>query len=83
MIPKTDSWHTKAHSYVAELSQQAWEKANRLPNGRLRKRHVPYRIPDEAAALVDFMGRNDEEGAKALMLNLNQRGFKGLRQKNS
>jgi hypothetical protein len=58
------SWHDKAHRLIAEMSAASYRQAN--PGGR--KKHRPYSVPPIAAALVDALGRNDEERAKALFL---------------
>ena len=59
-------WQTKAHRIIGELSRESWRKANMLPNGKLRKRHVPYSIPDVAQRLIECLDRNDEIGAKVI-----------------
>jgi hypothetical protein len=61
-------WEIKAHAIVAALSFQAWRAANVKADGRRRKRHVPYTIPDVAARLVKALGEGDEETAKAIFL---------------
>lgn len=45
-------------------------KANVLPCGKLRKKHVPYSVPEDAAFLVQCLQRDDEHSAKALFINL-------------
>jgi hypothetical protein len=62
------SWKEKAHRIIGELSAVAYRQANRLPNGTMRKKHVPYSIPAEAAELVDCLNKNDERRAKALFI---------------
>jgi hypothetical protein len=62
------TWQDKAHKIIGTLSRESYEKENRLPNGRFRKKHRPYSIPATAKALVEALGRNDEEGAKAIMM---------------
>jgi hypothetical protein len=64
------AWQDKAHRLISEMARNAQEKANRLPGGRLRKRHVPYSLPEDAHRLVRFLGTNDEKGAKALFQEL-------------
>ena len=63
-----EPWKEKAHAVIAALSKKSYEQANRLSNGRLRKRHVPYSIPEQAQQLVKCLGNEDEEGAKALFV---------------
>lgn len=61
-------WEKKAHQIIAAMCLASYEAANRLPDGSRRKRHVPYSVPASARALIDALGRNDEERAKAIML---------------
>lgn len=61
-------WEIKAHAIVARLSLAAWRAANVKRDGTIRKRHVPYTIPDTARDLVEALGRNDEEKIKAIFL---------------
>lgn len=63
-------WERKAHAIIARLSMDAWRTANTLANGRRRKRHVPYTVPDIVRQLVDALGRADEATAKAIFLML-------------
>lgn len=62
------SWQGKAHRIIAALCRVEYERANRLPNGKLRNRHRSYSVPDTAQTLVEALGRNDEETAKAIFL---------------
>lgn len=48
----SEPWRHRAEKTISELAFTSWEKANRLPNGRLRKKHVPYTVPPFAAALT-------------------------------
>lgn len=61
-------WIVKANRIIAALCRESYLAANRLPNGKMRKRHVPYTIPESARALVDALNRDDEYEAKRLML---------------
>lgn len=65
---QTATWREKAHRVIGQLAHAAYEKANRLPNGRLRKRHVPYALPEVARALVECLGTDDEARAKGIFL---------------
>lgn len=60
------AWRDKAEWIIAADAKDAYERANRLPNGRLRKKHMPYTISDRAEQLVKCLGNNDEEAAKAI-----------------
>jgi hypothetical protein len=66
------AWRDKANRLIAEMCRESYEHCNRLPNGRLRKRHVPYAVPMRAAQLVECLKRDDEHGAKSLFMLLNQ-----------
>ena len=61
------SWRKRAHDVIAQLCFDSWRQANTLRNGRLRKRHVQYRVPAQAANLIDCLGDNDEERAKSIL----------------
>lgn len=62
-------WREKAHRIIAALCRDSYEHANRLPDGRLRKRHVPYSVPETARRLVAALGADDEELAKSIFLH--------------
>ena len=64
----TKTWHDKAKRVIAEYSLQSYRQANILPNGRKRRSHVPYSIPDIARALIDALNKDDEHEAKRLFL---------------
>jgi hypothetical protein len=57
-------WEGKAHRLIAAMARASWEAANRLPNGRLRRRHAPYSIPPDAARLVEILGMRDRDAAE-------------------
>lgn len=61
-------WQHKAERLIAEHAMAAYKAANILPNGQKRKRHVPYRLPEIAEALVAALGANDEHEAKRLFM---------------
>lgn len=62
------SWQEKAHRIIARLARESYLKANTSPGGNLYKKHRPYSLPETARALVDALGRNDEERAKAIFV---------------
>jgi hypothetical protein len=62
-------WKDKAHKIIGGLCRESYLKANKLPNGQLRKKHVPYSVPQEAMELVDCLNKNDEERAKQLFMH--------------
>jgi hypothetical protein len=62
-------WSTAGvHKMIGELCRQSYEQANRLPNGLMRKTHVPYSIPQEAQALIKALNEDDEHEAKRIMV---------------
>ena len=58
------TWEDKAHRLIAKMARQAFESANRLPNGHLRKWYVPYSLPEMAASLVAILGDHDRTTAE-------------------
>jgi hypothetical protein len=58
------TWEDKAHRLIAKMAMQAYEQSNRLSNGRLRKKHVPYSLPEMAHQLVAILGDHDRASAE-------------------
>lgn len=58
------TWQAKVRDKIGELSLKAYREAN-TPKGR---RHKLYSLPDTVVDLVDCLNRNDEEGAKAILM---------------
>lgn len=48
------------------LSRESWYKMNHDKHGKRYKRHRPYTIPADAEELVDCLGEDDEQRAKAI-----------------
>ncbi len=63
-----NSWREKANKVIYDLCKQSYLKSNLLPNGSLRKKHVPYSVPEEAIELIDCLNTNDEARAKSMFL---------------
>jgi len=61
-------WRKKVNERIYELSKESYEQNNRLKNGRLRKKYVPYSVPPVSQELVKCLGQDDEERAKAILL---------------
>jgi len=61
-----EPWQTKAHRLIAAMCAHAQQKANRLPNGRMRRKHRPYAVPADAVRLLECLDTNDEIRAKQL-----------------
>lgn len=62
------NWRDKANSLIARMCRESYLKTNTKKGGGLYKKHRPYVVPEAADRLVDCLGRDDEEGAKALFL---------------
>ena len=62
------AWHDKAARIVRKHAEASWRAANVLPNGRTRKRHVPYTLPAICEALIAAMYKDDEYEAKRLFI---------------
>lgn len=59
---------------ISRISRAAYEKANRLPSGRLRKKHKQYTLPVEVDFLLQlrqklYNGENPESIAAAVTTN--------------
>lgn len=62
------TWRDTAHREIAALCRASYEAANRLPSGKLRKKHRPYAVPSRAADLIRCLDADDEVGAKSIFL---------------
>lgn len=62
------SWRDKANREIAKLCLASWRQANVKADGTIRKRHVPYAVPELAQTLVDCLKRDDEQTAKAIFV---------------
>ncbi len=68
-MPTLEPWKQKVNRTIYRLCQAEYLRANLLPNGQMRKKHVPYTVPDEAKALIDCLNKNDEHQAKTLLMH--------------
>ena len=66
--PKPKTWRDKVHDRIRTLCNEAWRNKNIRPDGRRYKKHRPYQVPAEAQALVEALGRDDEELCKSILL---------------
>ena len=57
------SWHANVKESIAAQCEES-----RIAARGKRKRHVPYRVPDLARAMVDALNRDDESEGKRLLL---------------
>ena len=57
------SWHDKVKQAIAEQCLAAYRQANKG-----KRRHVPYRVPDLALAMVAALNCDDEIEGKRLLL---------------
>jgi len=64
------TWQDKAHSIIFAECQREYLRVNRLSNGTMRKKHVPYSSPELADTLRDCINNNNEEMAKSIFLRL-------------
>lgn len=58
------TWHDKAKSIIASECLNAYNLAN-MPK---RRKHVPYRVPEIASALVAALDKDNEYEAKRLFI---------------
>lgn len=63
-IVANDAWRQKALAIISAECARAYSEAN-TPR---RKRHVPYRVPEIAEALVKALDKDDEHEVKRLFL---------------
>jgi hypothetical protein len=59
-------WQNKAKDIIAKHARTAYLQANQLPNGKIRKNHVSYSVPEICEALIDALNKDDEHEAKRL-----------------
>jgi hypothetical protein len=57
------SWHDNVKKAIAEQCEESRKQAR----GN-RKRHVPYRVPELARAMVDALNADDEHEGKRLLV---------------
>ena len=62
------TWHDAVKAVIAEECAAAHRKANMTRDGRKRRKHVPYHVPEIARAMVESLNRDDEYEAKRLLL---------------
>jgi len=61
-------WHHAVKRAIGEQCMQAYRQANTKSDGTMRRKHVPYPVPDLAQAMVAALDRDNEEEAKRLLL---------------
>lgn len=62
-------WKEKANRIIGELCRASYLAANRRADGTMRRKHVPYAVPADAAFLVECLADPDGEvKAKALFI---------------
>lgn len=61
-------WQIEAREMVAAACQEAWRKTNVRKNGRARRKHVPYRVPEWCESLLKAVETEHEVEAKRIML---------------
>jgi hypothetical protein len=75
MMPISDGAYNKAQKLIGDYCKASYEQVNYLKNGRLRKRHVPYSIPEIALALIAALNHDDDYELKRLFLIESTRSF--------
>jgi hypothetical protein len=62
------TWHDVVKRAIAEQCRAAYLQANTARNGALRRKHMPYSVPDLARAMIAALDNNDEYEGKRLLL---------------
>ena len=62
------TWRDKARDIIARVCRESYRQANIMPNGKKRRNHVPYSIPEIATALIAALDADDEYEAKRLFI---------------
>lgn len=62
------TWHDAVNAAIAEECAAAYRMANTTRDGRKRRTHVPYHVPEIARAMVVALNRDDEHEGKRLLL---------------
>ena len=62
-------WERKAHDIIARLCYASYRQTNTKKDGTMYKKKRPYSVPKLAADLVECLGAEDEERAKAIFLS--------------
>ena len=63
------AWRNKANVLIGALCFESYRAANTTLGGKVRKRRVPYSVPELAKDLIECLNTNDEEQAKAIFLS--------------
>lgn len=66
--PESVPWRDKAQRLIGLECRQSWLIANRTKSGKIRKKHVPYSVPELATELIRCLNEDDELAAKQLFL---------------
>ena len=62
------TWRNKANREIARMCAASYRQANTLKSGKLRKRHIPYSVPEVAQDLIDCLNTDDEHRAKSIFV---------------
>ena len=65
---KMKPWKNKVHRIISKLSMKAYHEANTLKNGRIRKKHKSYTVPQIVDELIECLNNNDEQRAKSIFV---------------
>lgn len=58
----------KAKRIIGNYCRNAYNDANRKPDGTYRKKYVPYHVPEIARALINALNADDDEEIKRLFM---------------
>ena len=67
----SDAWKKKADKVIFDLCMAEYDREKAKMKGK--KKRVRYTVPEVAEDLVDCMYKDDEERAKAIMLEYNDK----------
>ena len=68
-------WRDKAHREIAKAATEAFNQANTKKDGKPYKKRRPYSLPLWASELVECLGNDEEERAKAIFVHEHLRDF--------
>jgi hypothetical protein len=62
-------WKNRVNRAINALCRAEYIKTNQLPNGRMRIKHTPYSVPQEAIDLIECLNTNNEPLAKSMLMH--------------
>jgi hypothetical protein len=61
-----EPWERHAHEIIGKMCLASYESSNRMKDGSLRKKRVPYSVPSVAHELIECLNTRNEHRAKLL-----------------